>query len=97
MEKKTDSMKLTRREGTKYGFNIDDDTTSQDIFMYFVLRGFVTDNRFAMFMNSKTAEMLRKNDEKQMEENNQKARPAVFSVTVNNHLPDNTVYFRKAL
>lgn len=86
--------KLNPIAGTKYGYSIPDGITSQDIFMQMVLMGKVSSNKFSILMNSKTWEKISKNNS---ESESNTANAPMFSVTINNHVDDNTIFLNKRL
>lgn len=89
---------INKIEGTKYGFTLDPDYTSEDIFLRLVMSGLVSDNRATLVMNSNTKKQLDENDEKAAGSGDGgNAKPPVFKVTINNHCEDNTFYLGKRL
>ena len=89
---------IKRIEGTKYGYTIDPDYTSEDIFLRLVMLGLVADNRATLVMNSNTKKALDENDAKAAgNDEGGTPKPPVFRVTINNQCEDNTFYLGKRL
>lgn len=87
--------KLKRVPDTLHGYEIYPEITSQELFINMVITGKVSSNRFTIIMNNNTWRLLDANDRKANAGEEKKNTAPMFSITINNHVPDNQIYLNK--